>query len=169
MKHIKDVDGLKDLYWCFVCKTLVSKDHRDEQWCDVHRIPAEAVKQIIDSLAVEVPEAKPGAIAEILAAVENNWPKNVNVARAELAQLQADQDRALNNERQMIKDLDIARKLVCDLHDENTNLKGALRTLAKKIPWRENACIIGDYVSCEDVISKFIAYALANPTEEVEG
>lgn len=178
MKQIKDVAILKDAIT------------EERKYMTIgERSGSDIVESIIDSLAVEVPEAKPGAIDKALIQllyefehIDKNpileWQKEmVNSARAELAQLQAD-NVALKKTVDEIASLnekmnDEAIKLQADLkfeEAENKNPKGALRTLANQLV--ENEIVPPAYdpeYENKSWVDCWIAYALANPTEEVEG
>lgn len=179
MKRIDDVEKLKEL--------IMEEKHREENviiFSKKEQLLINAVVstiiRFIDSLAVEVPEAKPGAIVHALEAqcancreknkvtVDSTFYKCDNCinphARAEFAQLQAENvylkqnisDIASDNER---------------VNDENTNLKGALRTLANEIRNPDcSLCEVPTYecekqttLSCKETL---IAYALEHPIEE---
>lgn len=141
-----------------------------------HFISEKTLLDWIDSLAVEVPEAKPGAIARFIDHFHSDFSIFTkaqtleNEARAELAQLQAELlDYKTAHPKIQLAAIERTREI--------KNLKGALRTLAKKMqddcsPWFEKgdktcrACYEKGIVNCVECLE---SYALANPTEEVEG
>lgn len=142
MKQIKDVDILKD-------KLRKAVD----ELCEEESITFSClVYEIIDSLAVEVPEAKSGAIGInqsldlVCSECQNANDKNrycpgccITAARAELAQLQAE----LKEEKDSAGiDREESRIVSANQRSEIKNLKGALRTLAEvleNINWISNA------------------------------
>lgn len=136
MKQIKDVEKLKDAIHaqCF-------------QGADDGDNVAYKIESIIDSLAVEVPEAKSGAIDNALQEYcdalcidvfsdkqREQAKKECDEAQAELAQLQAEREEAIS----IIKSFDSVK---CELDSEECDKK------------------IKDFL-------KRISPAIANPTEE---
>ncbi len=143
------------------------------------------ILSLIDSFAVEVPEAQPGAIDNAIGWLEEQWENSgkkellhsrrrvIAAARAELAQLQADRDRSVADNIKLRTEIvgsdkrDIAIR-ISNQETEIENLKGALRTLAREMGLPKcYACPIlaeecKNRTDCKEAL---IAYALAHPTE----
>lgn len=168
MKQIKDVEKLKEKFAQII------------DGIAMHAVPLIGymrIEEIIDSLAVEAPEVKPGAINSVLARFSkvriwcNTENENIDImmdqARAELAQLQADK-------KYWEDEAEAQCKQRCDLMKENGNLRGALRTLAIDIESKrlDDYGLVKygeDFESDKKNVKAIIDHALANPTEEVEG
>lgn len=156
MKQIKDVDVLKEKLGIFKL-FLIPEAFKD-------------LLKIIDSLAVEVPKIKGADNLEIILEYVDNESnidsRQVEAARAGLAQLQADLKKQDEDYRELKKDyfdMTADRNMT---KSENENLKGALRTLAIRLSKSDEFCPCGNVVQDHENSEHWINHALAHPTWE---